>query len=184
MFNWWRFLDLFISICLIFLTMPLIICIFLFLLFTMKNPLFIQSRVGRDEKIFQMYKFRSIFVTVGDVPTHYLNDSDITKLGKFLRASKLDELPQLWNVLLGDMSIVGPRPCLPSQSELLRLRRMYGVSRSIPGITGSAQILGVDMSDPELLVTIEKEMMSSMTIKLYFKIIFGTAFSNIFRVGM
>ena len=108
------------------------------------------------------------------VATHLADASEITPLGAFLRRTKLDELPQLWNVLKGDMSLVGPRPCLSSQTELIRERKSRAVFKARPGITGLAQINRIDMSTPRLLVRTEAFMLKNLTIQNYFKYILLT----------
>jgi len=109
-----------------------------------------------------------------DLPTHLVASSAITPLGRLLRRTKLDELPQLWNVLRGDMSLVGPRPCLPSQSELIAARDAARVFFVRPGITGLSQIRGIDMSDPKLLAETDMEMLRGFNILVYFKLIYLT----------
>jgi O-antigen biosynthesis protein WbqP len=117
--------------------------------FTSPGPaIFAQTRVGRNGKRFVCRKFRSLRMATGDMPTFMLPPTQVTAVGRVLRASKLDELPQLWNVLKGEMSLVGPRPCLPSQTELITERERRGVLAVRPGITGYAQIQNIDMSDP------------------------------------
>jgi lipopolysaccharide/colanic/teichoic acid biosynthesis glycosyltransferase len=108
------------------------------------------------------------------VATHLANSHSITRLGYFLRRTKLDELPQLLNVLRGDMSLVGPRPGLPNQSELTLVREELGVFSVRPGITGLAQVSGIDMSTPELLAQTDAEMISQMSVHNYFKYILLT----------
>ena len=108
------------------------------------------------------------------VATHLASPNSVTKFGKFLRKSKLDEIPQLWNVFKGDMSLVGPRPCLPSQFELIVEREKLGLYNVRPGITGLAQIHGIDMSMPELLVKKEAEMIESLTLVQYLRYIVFT----------
>jgi lipopolysaccharide/colanic/teichoic acid biosynthesis glycosyltransferase len=98
------------------------------------------------------------------VGTHEIQTSSITFIGRWLRRSKLDELPQLWNVLRGDMSLVGPRPCLPNQTELIEKRELNGVFRVRPGITGLAQVAGVDMSDPERLSRLDSEYIRGQSL--------------------
>ena len=117
--------------------------------------IFAQQRVGRHERIFTCYKLRTMHRTTPSAASHETPASAVTPLGRRLRTWKLDELPQLWNVLRGDMSLVGPRPCLPSQEQLIAERRRRGVFAVRPGITGKAQVLGVDMSDPERLARID-----------------------------
>lgn len=120
-------------------------------------PLLIQRRVGRDGRVFRMWKLRTMFADTADLPSHKVGAARITRLGRILRKLKIDELPQLANVLAGSMSLIGPRPCLPSQQELIEARRARGVLRYTPGITGPAQLMGVDMSEPVRLAEIEAE---------------------------
>lgn len=115
------------------------------------NPFFVQVRLGRDERPFRLVKLRTMRVGTGDLPSHEAARQSITTVGAVMRRIKLDELPQLWNVLRGDMSFVGPRPGLPSQRELAECRRRHGVDRLLPGITGISQVQGLDMSTPERL---------------------------------
>ena len=103
-----------------------------------------------------------------------LTDPRITKWGRTMRKWRLDELPQLWNVLKGEMSLVGPRPCLPNQMELIQERDQRGVFEVLPGITGLAQIKGIDMSTPELLAKIDAQMIQELTLKKYFQYLFMT----------
>lgn len=110
--------------------------------------LFRQERVGRGERIFVCYKLRTMAVGTVAAGTHEVSAASVTALGGWLRRFKLDELPQLWNVIRGDMSLVGPRPCLPSQTHLVEQRRIRGVYAVRPGITGRAQVIGLDMSRP------------------------------------
>jgi lipopolysaccharide/colanic/teichoic acid biosynthesis glycosyltransferase len=138
------------------------------------SPLFRQERVGRHQKAFILVKFRTMQIDTASVATHLSDASDVTKLGYFLRRTKLDELPQLWNVLKGDMSLVGPRPCLFNQVELIGERDSRGIFIARPGITGLAQISGVDMSTPKLLAETDALMLKEMSILAYFKYIFKT----------
>jgi lipopolysaccharide/colanic/teichoic acid biosynthesis glycosyltransferase len=119
------------------------------------NPFFVQMRLGRDERPFRLVKLRTMRVGTGDRPSHETVRGSITRIGSIMRRTKLDELPQLWNVLCGDMSFVGPRPGLPSQIELAECRRRHGVDRLIPGITGVSQVRGLDMSTPERLAEMD-----------------------------
>lgn len=133
------------------------------------SPLFRQQRVGRDQKPFTLVKFRTMRPGTPSVGTHLADASAITRWGAFLRKSKLDELPQLWNVLKGEMSLVGPRPCLPNQTELIAARAQRGVFAVRPGITGLAQIEGIDMSTPELLAETDARMIASLDLSAYFR---------------
>ena len=139
------------------------------------SPLFIQERVGKDQKPFKLVKFRTMKVETASVASHLADTNSITKLGKILRKTKLDELPQLLNVLKGDMSLVGPRPNLFNQSDLIEAREDMGVYKVLPGITGLAQLSGIDMSTPECLAKKDKEMIDNMSFKNYFTYIIGTA---------
>tara|TARA_B100000609_G_C17116682_1_gene382676 strand:+ start:102 stop:587 length:486 start_codon:yes stop_codon:yes gene_type:complete len=141
-------------------------------------PLFFQERIGLNKKTFLLVKFRTMKLNAKSVATHLASQSDITKLGLFLRKTKIDELPQLWNVLLGQMSFVGPRPNLPSQDELIHEREKLNVYSVKPGITGLAQIERIDMSQPQLLAKTDHEMVKTMTIKTYFEYIFKTIFGR------
>jgi O-antigen biosynthesis protein WbqP len=113
--------------------------------------LFVQTRVGKSEKLFQCYKFRTMVHGAPVAGSHEVDESWITPTGRRLRSAKLDELPQLFNVLRGDMSLVGPRPCLPNQIEVIAARRARNVFCMRPGITGTAQLASIDMSMPERL---------------------------------
>lgn len=138
------------------------------------SPLFRQERAGRYQKPFILVKFRTMRPDTASVATHLADASAVTKLGFFLRRTKLDELPQLWNVLKGEMSLVGPRPCLFNQTELIAERASRGVFNTRPGITGLAQISGVDMSTPKLLAETDALMLKNMSMVAYFKYIFKT----------
>lgn len=118
---------------------------------TRANPLFIQTRVGRHGKPFQLVKLRTMRPDTLHRASHEVGAAQITRTGRLLRKTKLDELPQIWNVLVGEMSFVGPRPCLPSQQELIAEREQRGVHALRPGITGPAQVAGLDMSTPARL---------------------------------
>ena len=135
------------------------------------SPLFWQERVGRHQKPFTLVKFRTMRTDTASVATHLADASAVTKLGRFLRRSKLDELPQLWNVLKGEMSLVGPRPCLFTQTELIDERESRGVFDARPGITGLAQINGIDMSTPRLLAETDALMLQEMSFRAYFTFI-------------
>ncbi|HCB75230.1 MAG TPA: lipid carrier--UDP-N-acetylgalactosaminyltransferase [Sphingomonas bacterium] len=128
------------------------------------NPFFVQTRLGRDERPFRLVKLRTMRIGTGDRPSHETARGNITRTGALMRRTKLDELPQLWNVLCGDMSFVGPRPGLPSQIELAESRRRYGVDRLLPGITGVSQVRGLDMSTPELLARTDADYLGDWSV--------------------
>jgi O-antigen biosynthesis protein WbqP len=169
-----RFLDLVFSFCGLIVFLPIFLVIFLLGLFDTGSPMFRQERVGRKKNSFVLLKFRTMEIETKSVASHLASASSITKIGGFLRKSKLDELPQLWNVLKGEMSLVGPRPNLPNQSDLLEARDVLGVYEVRPGITGLAQISNIDMSTPELLAKTDAEMIASLTLTNYFYYIFST----------
>lgn len=170
-----RLFDIIFSLLGLTILSPLFLVIFLFSsLFQSGSPLYAQQRVGREEKIFTLVKFRTMKPETGSVGTHKVNPDQVTTWGKLLRRAKIDELPQLWNVLKGEMSLVGPRPCLPSQTELIQDRQKYGAFVVRPGITGLAQIQGIDMSTPDLLAKTDAEMIRTMSLFNYLKYIFRT----------
>lgn len=125
--------------------------------------IFAQTRIGRNARQFTCFKLRTMRRDTKPMPTHQLGPDALTRCGRLLRASKLDELPQLWNVIRGDMSLVGPRPCLPSQITLIEARRSRGVLDARPGITGLAQVQGIDMSDPVRLADIDSVYVRGQT---------------------
>ena len=142
------------------------------------SPIFRQKRVGQDMKAFQLMKFRSMSLNTPSVATHLANSSAITPFGSFLRKSKFDELPQLVNVILGDMSLVGPRPNLFNQKDLIEARDSRGLYSIRPGITGLSQIKKIDMSTPKLLAETDAKMIQDLNIFSYFKYIFLTIFGK------
>ena len=125
------------------------------------SGLFAHVRVGRQAVPFTCYKLRTMRPDAPIVPSHDVPADAVAPFGRFLRRTKLDELPQLWNVLTGDMSLVGPRPCLPVQDELIEARRSRGVLALQPGITGLSQVRGIDMRDPVRLATSDAEYLQS-----------------------
>lgn len=170
-----RIIDILISLVGIICGLPIILAIYIIGLFDSGSPLFFQQRVGRNRKLFTLVKFRTMSINTDSVGTHLVDTTSITKIGSFLRKTKLDELPQLFNVLFGHMSLVGPRPCLPNQTELVEDRNKRGVFKVRPGITGLAQVNEVDMSTPRKLARYDQLMINSMSLKLYIKLIIGTA---------
>ncbi|MEN3971600.1 sugar transferase [Sphingomicrobium sp. XHP0235] len=138
------------------------------------NPFFLQKRVGQHERPFTLLKLRTMRTAVGDLPSHEVGRSAVTRLGHFLRRTKLDELPQAWNLLLGQIALVGPRPCLPTQDELVSRRRAAGVFAIKPGITGYAQVHHIDMSDPERLVDWERRYLALRGLALDVKLLLAT----------
>lgn len=137
--------------------------------------IFAQARIGRHGRIFTCYKFRTMVVGTVQAGTHEVSGSAVTPLGMRLRRWKIDELPQLWNVLKGEMSLIGPRPCLPSQEELVHRRTEGGVLDVRPGISGLAQVAGIDMSDPARLVEWDRRYIAIRGLILDLKLILQTA---------
>lgn len=173
-----RLFDIFFAALGLLFGFPLLVVLFLVGLYDTGSPLFRQTRVGRQQKPFTLVKFRTMKAGTASVASHLADAAAITPFGHFLRRTKLDELPQLWNVLKGEMSLVGPRPCLPSQEELIQARSNLSVFTVRPGITGLAQIQGVDMSMPQRLAMIDAEMISKFTVIDYFSCIVHTVFGK------
>ncbi len=173
-----RFLDFIFSFFGLLLGFPVLLAIYIIGLFDTGSPLFIQERVGRGKEPFKLFKFRTMSKDTASVASHLASSSSITKFGVFLRRTKLDELPQLWNVLIGKMSLVGPRPNLFNQEELIRERDSLGVYDVRPGITGLAQVNEIDMSTPALLAKTDKEMIDSLSVGSYFKYILASVFGK------
>ncbi|MDD9174885.1 sugar transferase [Aliivibrio sp. S2TY2] len=154
---------------------PILLIVTIIGMFDTGSPIFIQERVGRNKKPFKLIKFRTMSVETKSVASHLASNASITKLGNFLRKTKIDELPQLINVVKGEMSLVGPRPNLFNQEELIKERDALGVYDVLPGVTGLAQVQNIDMSTPQLLAKTDKQMIDTLTIKDYFKYIIMTA---------
>ncbi|OCH37502.1 sugar transferase [Aliivibrio fischeri] len=154
---------------------PVLLIVTIIGLFDTGSPIFIQERVGRNKKPFNLIKFRTMSVETKSVASHLASNASITKLGAFLRKTKIDELPQLINVIKGEMSLVGPRPNLFNQEELIKERDALGVYDVLPGVTGLAQVQNIDMSTPALLAKTDRKMIDALTVKSYFKYILMTA---------
>lgn len=169
-----RFFDIFFSLLGLVFGLPVLLLLTVLGFFDTGSPVFRQTRVGRHKKPFILLKFRTMRPDTASVATHLADASAVTPLGSFLRKTKLDELPQLWNVLKGEMGLVGPRPCLFNQEELIQERDRRGVFEARPGITGLSQVCEIDMSTPELLAETDARMLSFLTIKDYFGYIFMT----------
>lgn len=182
-----RAFDLILALCAAaVLAVPILIVAALVKL-TSKGPaLYWSDRVGRDNKIFKMPKFRTMLVGTPAVATHLLQDPSrfLTPIGSFMRKSSLDELPQLWSIIRGDMSFVGPRPALFNQDDLITMRTNYGVSGLVPGLTGWAQINGRDELPIPQKVELDVEYMKHQSLCLDLKIIFFTFFKVMRRDGI
>ena len=172
-----RAFDFTVSLLLIIILFPLFLLISLIVLIDAGTPvIFRQYRVGKDNKLFYIYKFRTMRRGVKNVATADLKNSDkfITRSGRFLRKTSLDELPQLVNVLLGDMSFVGPRPLIPEEKEIREIRKEYNVYSMRPGITGWAQINGRDSLSIEEKALFDKEYIDKQSISFDIKILIKT----------
>ena len=164
-----RFFDILFSALGLTFGSPLLLLLAAIGWFDTGSPLFRQERVGLRQKPFTLVKFRTMRPDTASVATHLADSAAITPFGHFLRRTKLDELPQLWNVLKGEMSLVGPRPCLFNQVELIEERARRGVYEARPGITGLAQVNHIDMSTPVLLAETDETMLAKLTLRDYFR---------------
>lgn len=173
-FKSFRFYDFILSLIIIFFLSPIIILIFLLCWLDTGKPLYIQKRVGKYKKSFYLFKFRTMFINTPSVASHLINKTSVTKFGRIIRKLKFDELPQLLNVIKGDMSLVGPRPCLLNQEKLIKVRDSYNIFSVRPGITGLAQIKGIDMSKPIKLAKTDYFLISTLNHKKYFSYLFLT----------
>lgn len=170
-----RAFDILASAVLLLICWPLLLLVLLAIRLHSPGPaIFSQIRVGKDGRLFTCYKLRTMHLGTANLPTHQVGAASVTSLGGHLRNFKIDELPQLYNVLIGDMSLVGPRPCLPTQVDLVEARRHLGVLAVRPGITGLAQVRGVDMSDPERLARIDARYVQTQGLIGDIKLIIAT----------
>lgn len=169
-----RLIDFLAAFFGLLLLCPVLLVVTIIGMFDTGSPIFVQTRVGRNKKPFKLIKFRTMSVETKSVASHLASNASITKLGAFLRKTKIDELPQLINVVKGEMSLVGPRPNLFNQEELIKERDVQGVYNVLPGITGLAQVQNIDMSTPKLLAETDRKMIDTLNIKNYFKYILMT----------
>ena len=182
-----RLFDFVMSLIGIVVLSPIILIVSLAVKFTSPGPiLFKQRRIGKNNVEFEIYKFRTMRIDTPNVPTHLLKNPEqwITPVGKFLRKASLDELPQLFNILKGEMSIVGPRPALYNQIDLKEMRTEAGVHKLVPGLTGWAQINGRDEIPLSLKVKLDKEYLEKKNFFFDIKIIFMTVLSVLKSEGI
>lgn len=182
-----RLFDFLMSLIAIIVLSPVILITALAVKFTSPGPmLFKQRRIGKDNVEFEIYKFRTMRIDTPNVPTHLLENPEqwITPIGKFLRKTSLDELPQLFNILKGEMSIVGPRPALYNQVDLKEMRTEANVHKLVPGLTGWAQINGRDEIPLSLKVKLDKEYLDRKSFLFDIKIIFMTVLSVVKSEGV
>jgi lipopolysaccharide/colanic/teichoic acid biosynthesis glycosyltransferase len=174
-----RALDFSAALAILILLLPVFAILWLIIHLDSPGPaVFAQTRVGKGRVPFTLYKFRTMKRDTVVAGTHEVSVSAVTKAGKFLRKTKLDELPQAFNLLRGEMTLVGPRPCLPMQEELIRARSALGVYALKPGVTGYAQIRQIDMSRPQELAKSDYTYMKLQSFMLNFKILLLTAFGR------
>lgn len=174
-----RIFDLISSLVGIIVLSPIILIVAIAVKITSPGSiLFSQRRIGKDNKEFKIYKFRTMKIDTPNLPTHLLEKPEqwITPVGKFLRKTSLDELPQLWNILNGEMSVVGPRPALYNQKDLITLRTEKKIHKLVPGLTGWAQINGRDELPIPKKVQLDEEYLKRKSFFFDIKIIFMTVF--------
>lgn len=173
-----RPLDFLISLIALIILSPLFLLIAIWIKINSKGPVFFrQKRVGKNKELFEIYKFRSMRTdTPSDMPTHLLNDPDafITSSGEFLRKTSLDELPQLINIIKGDMAIIGPRPALWNQYDLIEERDKYKANDVRPGLTGWAQINGRDELEIPVKAKLDGDYVQNISFFFDLKCFFGT----------
>ena len=172
-----RFFDFIVSLLMILLLLPVFALVSIIIAIDAGRPvIYKQYRVGKDNKLFYIYKFRTMKNNTRLAATKDLTEADsvITKSGRILRKTSLDELPQLFNVLKGDMSFVGPRPLIPEEREIRQLRKEYGIYTVRPGITGWAQVNGRDMLGDEEKALFDKEYIDKQSISFDIKIMIKT----------
>lgn len=183
-----RIIDFFLSLIAIVLLSPFFLVLSLWIKLDSKGPVFFrQKRIGKDRTFFQIYKFRTMLSeTPSDMPTHLLDNPDafITRSGKFLRKTSLDELPQLINILKGEMAVIGPRPALWNQKDLADERDKYGANDVLPGLTGWAQINGRDELPIDVKAQLDGEYVQSMNFWFDVKCFFGTFLSILKSEGV
>ena len=178
-----RVFDLFLAlVAMLFLLLPIIVVVVLVKLTSQGPALYWSDRVGKNNMIFRMPKFRSMKVDTPAVATHLLADPEsvLTPIGHFLRKSSLDELPQLWSIIIGDMSFVGPRPALFNQDDLIALRTEKGVHTLVPGLTGWAQVNGRDELPIIQKVALDAEYLNQHSLSMDIKII-GLTFVKVLK---
>lgn len=172
-----RIFDFTVSLLMLIILSPVFLIVSVLILFDAGAPvIFRQYRVGKDNKLFYVYKFRTMKNDTRNASTEDLKEAEscITKSGRILRKTSLDELPQLFNILIGNMSFVGPRPLIPEEKEIRKLRAEYGVFSVKPGMTGLAQVNGRDMLSIEEKALFDKEYVEKQSFWFDIKIMFKT----------
>lgn len=144
-------------------------------------PLIFQTRVGRHQNAFKLWKLRTMYLDTEQVATHHAPAHQVTRVGRFLRRFKIDELPQIVNVLKGEMSFVGPRPCLFNQTSVIEAREKEAVYELRPGVSGFSQVAGITMEQPEELASMDAKYFEHYNLKTYFEVIFKTIIGPVFK---
>lgn len=182
-----RFFDLWLALfAILFLIIPIVVVAIMVRLTSNGRALYWSDRIGRNNILFKMPKFRTMRINTPALATHLLQNPQLflTPIGSFLRKSSLDELPQLWSIIKGDMSFVGPRPALFNQNDLIELRTKYGVDKLLPGLTGWAQVNGRDELPIPDKVTLDVDYMHNQSFYLDMKIIWLTFSKVLNRDGV
>lgn len=185
-----RIFDISIAIIALLLSMPLLLITSLMIVASSEGPaIYWSDRVGRHNRIFRMPKFRSMKINTPALATHLMNQNNkvsqhLTPIGRFIRKTSIDELPQLWSVLRGDMSIVGPRPALYNQNDLIALRTTAGVDQLLPGITGWAQVNGRDDVSIQQKVALDQYYLAHQSFYLDCYILYLTALRVVKSAGV
>ncbi|MEW4289647.1 sugar transferase [Rossellomorea marisflavi] len=183
-----RIIDILVSLIGIIILSPFFVFAIVSIKYSSDGPIFFkQKRVGKNKNTFDILKFRTMMIDAPkDTPTHLLSDPDryITKIGLFLRKTSLDELPQLWNIIIGDMSIIGPRPALWNQDDLIKERDKYGANNVLPGLTGWAQINGRDELPISVKARLDGEYVKKLSFKMDVICFLGTIKSVVKREGV
>ncbi|PIC95684.1 lipid carrier--UDP-N-acetylgalactosaminyltransferase [Sporosarcina sp. P26b] len=189
MYIWFkRFIDIVLSLIGLLILSPIFLILILAIKLDSKGPvLFKQKRIGINNTYFNILKFRTMSIdTPKDTPTHLLGNPEryITKMGKFLRKTSLDELPQIWNIFVGQMSIIGPRPALWNQYDLIEERDKYGANNILPGLTGWAQINGRDELSIERKASLDGQYVDNISLRMDIKCFIGTVISVVKSEGV
>ncbi len=183
-----RVLDFLLALAGTIVLSPLLLVLAAWVKLDSKGPVFFrQKRVGRDKRLFSILKFRSMYAdTPHDVPTHLLQNPEamITRSGRFLRRTSLDELPQLFNILAGQMSVVGPRPALWNQADLIAERDKYGANALVPGLTGYAQVNGRDSIPLAVKVDLDEYYLKNRSLQLDLRTVWMTFFKTAAGEGL
>lgn len=179
-----RALDVFFSALGLVFSLPIMFLLWIVIMIEVGSPFFVQERLGKNKSTFKIFKFRTMKLNTGNMATHLVGSNSLTFTGKYVRRLKLDELPQLINVFLGDMSLVGPRPNLLTQKAVISEREKLNIYNVKPGITGLSQISRIDMSNPKLLAQTDSKMLENLNVISYLKVLTKTLLGKGMRDGV